>query len=121
MKKYNLSNIMKRAWGFVRKLGLSISDGLKKAWTEAKVKKELFKCSAKIQKPGSLGLSASDFLTFSLWAKYGKKRIYINDYKRRTIGYLENGKFIKIDGCGNRQDEIEYTIESFKQNYEISI
>ncbi len=36
MKKYNLSNIMKRAWGMVKKLGFGISEALKKAWKEAK-------------------------------------------------------------------------------------
>lgn len=36
MKKYNLSKIMKRAWELVKKAGLSISKGLKKAWKEAK-------------------------------------------------------------------------------------
>ncbi|MDO5363444.1 MAG: hypothetical protein Q4F03_12535 [Eubacteriales bacterium] len=36
MKKYNLSNIMKRAWELVKKAGMTISSGLKKAWEEAK-------------------------------------------------------------------------------------
>ena len=37
MKKYNLSNIMKRAWEMVKKLGFGISEALKKAWKEAKM------------------------------------------------------------------------------------
>ena len=36
MKKYNLSNIMKRAWELVKRAGMTISAGLKKAWKEAK-------------------------------------------------------------------------------------
>lgn len=36
MKKYDLSKIMKRAWKLVKKAGVSISEGLKKAWREAK-------------------------------------------------------------------------------------
>lgn len=36
MKKYNLSNIMKRAWEIVKKAGFEISEALKKAWNEAK-------------------------------------------------------------------------------------
>lgn len=36
MKKYNMSKIMKRAWELVKKMGMTISDGLKKAWQEAK-------------------------------------------------------------------------------------
>lgn len=36
MKKYNLSDIMRRAWRLVKEVGMSISSGLKKAWREAK-------------------------------------------------------------------------------------
>ena len=36
MKKYNLSNIMKRAWELVKKAGMTISSGLKKAWKGSK-------------------------------------------------------------------------------------
>lgn len=36
MKKYNLSKIMRRAWGLVKKAGLRISEGLKLAWKEAR-------------------------------------------------------------------------------------
>lgn len=36
MKKYNLSNIMKRAWELVKKYGIVISAGLKISWKEAK-------------------------------------------------------------------------------------
>ena len=40
MKKYNLSKIMKRAWELVKKTGGEISEGLKKAWREAKAMME---------------------------------------------------------------------------------
>lgn len=43
MKKYNLSNIMKRAWELVKKVGMTISSGLKKAWKEAKKMSEIAK------------------------------------------------------------------------------
>lgn len=36
MNRYNLSNIMRRAWELVRKSAMTISSGLKKAWDEAK-------------------------------------------------------------------------------------
>lgn len=36
MKKYNLSNIMKRAWALVKELKITISCGLRRAWKEAK-------------------------------------------------------------------------------------
>ena len=47
MKKYNLSKIMKRAWELVKKAGLCISEGLKKAWKEAKHMGEITKGSVK--------------------------------------------------------------------------
>lgn len=40
MKKFNLSKIMKRAWELVKKAGMTISSGLKKAWEEAKAMAE---------------------------------------------------------------------------------
>ena len=36
MKKYNLSEIMKRAWELVKTAGASMSEALRKAWQEAK-------------------------------------------------------------------------------------
>ncbi len=36
MKKYNLSNIMKRAWVLVKEMAFGISEALKKAWKEVK-------------------------------------------------------------------------------------
>ena len=36
MKKYNLSNIMKRAWVLAKEMTFGISEALKKAWKEAK-------------------------------------------------------------------------------------
>lgn len=40
MKKFNLSQIMKKAWSYVKKAGLNISQGLVLAWREAKSMKE---------------------------------------------------------------------------------
>ena len=34
MKKYNLSEIMKRAWEMVKKAGFGLSEALKKSWKE---------------------------------------------------------------------------------------
>lgn len=47
MKKYNLSKIMKRAWSYVKTAGLCISEGLKRAWKEAKHMGEITKGSVK--------------------------------------------------------------------------
>lgn len=72
MKKYNLSNIMKRAWELVKKAGLCISEGLKLAWKEAKNMKETME-----EKLLRLG--------YKVWEKGDMKRIYINDFQK----YLE--------------------------------
>lgn len=57
-----------------------------------------------------------NYLTFNLWEKGNKKRIYVNDYKRRSVGYIDvaNGNEIVTD---NRY--VEETAEWFLQNYEI--
>ena len=59
----------------------------------------------------------SCFLTFKGWEKYGKKRIYINDYKNRTLGFIENDEVIIKDNQGNYKNEIDYAISNFKAQY----
>lgn len=98
MKKYDLSKIMKRAWELVKKASMTISSGLKKAWKEAKamINFEAIAKVAIVDKNGetnpNIGTDhddASNYLTFKLWEKNGRKRIYVNDYKRRTVGYID--------------------------------
>ena len=59
----------------------------------------------------------SHYLTFKYWEKGEKKRIYINDYKRRTLGYIENGNVIISDRQGNIQTDIDYALDSFAKTY----
>ena len=60
-----------------------------------------------------------DMLTFKYWAKNGKERIYINDYKRRTIGYIDvaTGEVVINDRQGNYESEIEMAIDGFVAEY----
>lgn len=60
-----------------------------------------------------------DMLTFKYWAKNGKERIYINDYKRRTIGYIDvtTGEVVINNRQGNYESEIEMAIEGFIAEY----
>ena len=60
-----------------------------------------------------------DMLTFKYWAKNGKERIYINDYKRRTIGYIDvtTGEVVINDKQGNYESEIEMAIKGFIAEY----
>lgn len=122
MKKYNLSNIMKRAWELVKKAGMTISSGLKKAWKEVKTVKEKFEKKAKILKPGYDETRCSDsaYLYFSLWEKYGKSRIYINDYKQRTLAYIDKTtkEITEYDLCGVSRKEYNAVINTFFEKYE---
>lgn len=72
-----------------------------------------FKGSATFTKNGRT--DECDMLTFKHWAKNGKERIYINDYKRRTIGYIDvtAGDIVINDKQGNYESEIEMAIEGF--------
>ena len=120
--KYNLSNIMKRAWELVKKMGLTISEGLKKAWKEAKsmAEKKDFNGLLKFVITGREHYSdndASKFLTFKKWEKNGVSRIYVNDYCRRTIGCIENGEFTLKDRHGLSRSEADVTIERFMREY----
>ena len=76
-----------------------------------------FEGSAKFTKNGRT--DECDMLTFKYWAKNGKERIYINDYKRRTIGYIDvtTGEVVINDKQGNYESEIEMAIEGFIAEY----
>ena len=76
-----------------------------------------FEGSAKFTKNGKT--DECDMLTFKYWAKNGKERIYINDYKRRTIGYIDvtTGEVVINNNQGNYESEIEMAIEGFVAEY----
>lgn len=83
MKKYNLSNIMKRAWELVKKAGMTISSGLKKAWEEAKKMEEnlVDKLVKNLEEMlyGNIYIHAGveRVVTANLWEKNGHKRMYL--------------------------------------------
>ncbi len=125
MKKYNLSKIMKRAWELVKTAGMTISSGLKKAWEEAKTVKMTFTKRAKITKieygetNPNIGTDRDDesnYFVFNMWEKYGKKRIYINDYKRRSVGYIDCDDNNKLVSEYSRGAVVE-TAVWFRENY----
>ena len=102
-----------------------MSEALKQAWREAKEMTEKIKFEgrarvAKVyngeisQTVGTENESESDFFTFCLWERGSIRRIYINDYKRRGMGYIDvtTGQIVA---------ENRYTIETakyFKKAYE---
>ena len=102
MKKYNLSTIMTRAWELVKKMGMTISAGLKQAWAEAKAVaiKMIDRVIAELKDLIADAVDCYDYrISTNLWEKYGKSRTYIKIIEtRRTskhyatydFGYIDN-------------------------------
>lgn len=92
--KYNLSEIMKRAW-VIRKLsikyntGLSFSDCLRRSWKEFK------ETAAEAAKPVFEDSVDMDGFHFNRWEKYGLRRVYINNCTGRNKG--NQGGYIDLD------------------------
>lgn len=70
------------------------------------------------------------FLFFKYWNRNNKHRIYITDYKGRTLGFINLDKDDRVeieDSQGNTKDEIEMALglfmdcylDKFKQKYNI--
>lgn len=101
MKKYNLSKIMKRAWELVKGFGFGISEGLKKAWKEAKEMTENLVETLKANleemayecKYINAGISRT--VSAKEWEKNGNKRTYL-----AINCYTGNGKFKGSYKCG---------------------
>ena len=98
MKKYNLSNIMKKAWEFVKKAGMTISSGLKAAWKEAKEMEENMR-SKVVKEIESLIAEATEVYNYEMvenvWEKYGKSRTYF-----KVIETRKNSKHYASYDCG---------------------
>jgi hypothetical protein len=96
MKKYNLHNIMVKAWELFRKGSKTFAECLRKSWAIAKGL-----ISEKPQFTGSVNI---DGFQFNLWEKHGLRRIYINNYtghnKSNRGGYidLDHGNSIHATG-----------------------
>lgn len=60
--------------------------------------------------------SESNYLTFNLWEKGNKRRIYMNDYKRRSVGYIDlvSGEIV------TDYSYAEETANWFLANYEVA-
>lgn len=116
-------NVMKRAWDIYRTLTgdhiAKLSAALRQAWKEAKnMVKETFDKIAKVAKMDKT-YDDSCYFTFKAWEKGAIRRIYINDYKRRTLGYINrnNGEVVINDRQGNTQEQIDFAIANFKSAY----
>lgn len=104
MKKYNLSQIMKKAWSLVKGLGMTMSSALKEAWKEAK--------SLKAQLISKLEMLAAEaeshhngyHYTVSVkdWENYGKSRTYFAIFETR-----DNSRHNKKIGYGYFDNQTE--------------
>ena len=125
--KYNKAEIMRNAWAAVRTLGITMSEALKRAWAVAKTAAEkiAFNGFAKvaIRENGETNPNVggekdcdSNYLTFKMWEKNGNRRIYINDYKRRSCGYIDlnNGnKIVNAAAYCSAQETAEYFLSKY--------
>lgn len=120
-----MMNVMTRAWEIYRTLTgdhiAKLAMALRMAWAEIKATaaKVVFDKFAKIVIPGREHYDdqASKFVYFKAWSNYGKNRIYINDYKTRTIGYIENGVFTLKDNNGFTAADINTMVNAFCTKY----
>ena len=102
MKKYNLSAIMKRAWELVKKMGMTISAGLKQAWAEAKTiaTKMIDRVITELKELIAEAVDCYDYrISTNLWEKYGRSRTYVKvietrrnskHYATYDFGYVDN-------------------------------
>lgn len=116
-----MKNVMKRAWEIYRTLvgdhTAKLAMAMRMAWAESKnTVKVAFDGFAKVAKTDKYDTDSA-YLTFKLWEKGDKKRIYINDYKRRTLGYIENDVVTINDNQGNSSAEIDTAINNFRNAY----
>ncbi len=85
MKKYNLSEIMKKAWSIKKSnKEVTFSECLKKAWAMAKA------LVNKIKFVNNMDIEADGYTReLTRWTKGGHDRIYINGGSRRGDGYID--------------------------------
>lgn len=99
MKRYDLSKIMKKAWELVKKVGETLSSGLKKAWKEAKIEKLIAELLENLEDMtyGNYHIHAGTerYATAKRWTKGDKDRIYL-EIKCFTL----NGRFKRAYKAG---------------------
>lgn len=122
-----MKKIMTRAWEIYRTLEgdrlAKLAMALRQAWAEYKSgsEKQTFNGYAKVQFRAYSDNSTGDdcYLTFKAWSKNGINRIYINDYKRRTLGYIDcaskNANITSNQGLYS--SEITNALDAFTANY----
>ena len=124
------SQIMKRAWEIYRTLIggdriARISVAMKQAWAEAKAPaKKAFRKFVKLAVSawGTNHDDGSTVTNFTRWENYGKKRVYITDYKTRTIAYIDcdnNNNIVYTENAPLIHENLPKIVESFLAEYAI--
>ena len=118
MKKYNLSNIMKRAWELVKTIGCSISDGLKKAWSEAKSMKERLIKRMELLDAKEEGIAGFHYeVKVNDWENYAKSRTYFSIFRTRSNStHRSEYKFGNYD---NQADKYVPDKNDLTKNYDL--
>ena len=62
----------------------------------------------------------SNYYVFKYWHKGSYERIYVNDYKRRTLGYIDL-KTEEVETDYSNNSDVMRTINFFLENYEIDV
>jgi hypothetical protein len=62
----------------------------------------------------------SNYYVFKYWSKGAYERIYVNDYKRRTLGYIDL-KTEAVETDYSKNSDVMRTINFFLENYEIDV
>lgn len=111
-KRYDLSKIMRRAWELVKKAAMSISEGLRKAWREAKEAMEIkfaeLKGSVKqIAWAADIRDNAIEAIrSIKTWYEnVSDKSLYVFD--EREIGTCEELVYKFFAQCGDAHEIIE--------------
>ena len=101
MKKYNLSQIMKRAWELIKKTAMTRSEALRQAWTEAKNNSlnliDTLKSALEAMAYGDYHINAGidRQVVSKVWEKGDARRAYLN-----INCYTANGRFKGSYKCG---------------------
>ena len=123
-----MKELMKMAWTIYRTLTTGtrlekLSIALKRAWKEVKimVKKTFEKIAVVARCENPDPESRCEYVTFKAWEKGGKKRVYISDYKNRTLGFIDRvtGETIINDNQGMHQHEVDFALNAFFETYAI--
>lgn len=117
MKKYNLSKIMKRAWEFVKKIGLTISEALKKSWKEEKgmdIKEIISRYEIRLGEENMIRVYNVDLF------KEDRAEKIVKSKKAEIISYLKNKKEEEQRANEERQKKIKSIdgLEEIEKSFE---